>query len=132
MSELQQAVDDLALALEEWKQHRFDPKHYEGGKPFSMELLFEEVEESNRMWKRLTDAIARLTGLQTPNMKKCHYCANRAVKTLVWLKDRSRQPARICLPWCGCDLQVALKRFWPNPYTVVCGTDYEVLNEVPK
>jgi hypothetical protein len=62
----------------------------------------------------------------------CHYCANQSTKTLVWLKDKNRQPARIRLPWCGCDLMAALKRFWPSPYPVQEGVDYEVENPKPK
>lgn len=57
---------------------------------------------------------------------KCHYCENESTKTLVWLKDKRQQEARIKLPWCGCDLQVALRRFWVSPYPVVKGVDYEV------
>lgn len=57
---------------------------------------------------------------------KCHYCENDAAKTLVWLKNRRQEPARIQLPWCGCDLMTALKRFWPCPYPVVEGVDYAV------
>lgn len=58
--------------------------------------------------------------------EKCHYCENKATKTLVWLKNKQGMPARIKLPWCGCDLKTALKRFWPNPYQVIEGEDYEV------
>jgi hypothetical protein len=57
---------------------------------------------------------------------RCHYCDGTATKTLVWLKDKRQQPTKIMLPWCGCDLQVALQRFWPSPYTVVMGVDYEI------
>ena len=60
-------------------------------------------------------------------MLNCKYCENVATKTLVWLKDKRQCPARISGPWCGCDLQEALRRFWPNPYKVVEGEDYEVL-----
>lgn len=64
---------------------------------------------------------------------KCKYCENEATKKVVWLKDRNRQPARIRVPWCGCDLMTALKRFWPNPYQIVQGVDFEVeeLEPVP-
>jgi len=60
---------------------------------------------------------------------KCHYCANAAAKTLCWLKNKKGNPARIMLPWCGCDLMgpAAIQRIWPNPYPVVEGVDYEVL-----
>src|ERR1700753_2697710 len=57
---------------------------------------------------------------------KCKYCEKTAIKQLVWLKNRNREPARISLPWCGCDLMTALKRFWPNPYQVVEKVDYEI------
>jgi hypothetical protein len=57
---------------------------------------------------------------------KCHYCEKQADRTLVWLKDKRQQPARIQLPWCGCDLMVALRKFWPCPYQVQEGVDYEV------
>lgn len=60
---------------------------------------------------------------------KCHYCEKMSTKTLVWLKDKKQKPARIQLPWCGCDLQTALKRFWPHPYTVREGVDYEVVED---
>ncbi len=60
-----------------------------------------------------------------PKTAKCHYCENQSTKTLIWLKDKKQQPARIKLPWCGCDLQVALKKFWHSPYTVVEGRVYE-------
>jgi trehalose/maltose hydrolase-like predicted phosphorylase len=56
----------------------------------------------------------------------CKYCKNTATKTLVWLRDKNQRPARIKVPWCGCDLQLALKRFWGNPYKVVEGSDYEI------
>jgi hypothetical protein len=56
----------------------------------------------------------------------CHYCKRPATSVLVWLKDKNRLPARICLPWCGCDLMTALKKFWPNPYQVKDGVDYEI------
>ncbi len=58
--------------------------------------------------------------------EKCHYCDSPATKTLVWLKDKRQRPARIRLPWCGCDLMTALRRFWPSPYPVVEGEDYAV------
>lgn len=58
--------------------------------------------------------------------KKCHYCENQATSTLVWLKDKNQRPARIQLPYCGCDLMVALKRFWKHPYQVIEGRDFEV------
>jgi hypothetical protein len=47
---------------------------------------------------------------------KCHYCEEPATKNITWLKDRRQRPARITLPWCGCDLMEALKRFWISPY----------------
>lgn len=59
--------------------------------------------------------------------KKCHYCDNAATKMLVWLYDKNKRAARIKLPWCGCDLMVALRRIWGNPYQVHEGRDYEVL-----
>ena len=62
---------------------------------------------------------------------KCKYCENKAVKRVVWLKDKRGQPARISLPWCGCDLMVALTRFWPCPYQVVEGVDYEIVSLDP-
>jgi hypothetical protein len=63
---------------------------------------------------------------RTKMTDKCHYCDNKATKTLVWLKDKRGNPAEIKLPWCGCDLMVALRRFWANPYQVVEGDDYKV------
>lgn len=71
---------------------------------------------------------AMFGGCKAPT--KCHYCENDATKTVVWLKNRRQEPARIKLPWCGCDLREALKRFWPSPYPVYEGTDYEVEAEV--
>ncbi len=62
--------------------------------------------------------------------KKCRYCDNPAVKTLVWLRDKRGRPARIQLPWCGCDLMVALRRIWGFPHPVHEGADYEV-EELP-
>jgi hypothetical protein len=59
-------------------------------------------------------------------MKPCYYCDNVANKILIWLKDKGGNPTRRELNWCGCDLQIALKRFWVNPYKVVEGVDYEV------
>lgn len=59
-------------------------------------------------------------------LSKCHYCENSATKTLVWLKDKQGRPDEIKLPWCGCDLMTALKRFWRTPYPVVEGDDYKV------
>jgi hypothetical protein len=59
-------------------------------------------------------------------MTKCKYCDNPATKTLVWLKDKQQRPARIKLPYCGCDLMIALKRFWTKPYQVREGIDYEI------
>jgi hypothetical protein len=56
---------------------------------------------------------------------KCKYCDNEAIKTLVWLKDKNQRQTRIQLPWCGCDLMVALTKFWKYPYLVVKGVDYE-------
>jgi hypothetical protein len=55
----------------------------------------------------------------------CKYCDQPATQTLVWLFDRQRRPARIRVPWCGCDLMTALKRFWPNPSPVREGYHYE-------
>lgn len=62
------------------------------------------------------------------NEAKCHYCDNPATKFVIWLKDKHGQPARtkMRISWCGCDLTEAMKRFWPNPYTVRLGVDYEV------
>lgn len=57
---------------------------------------------------------------------KCNYCENEATRTLIWLLDKQRRPARIRLPWCGCNLQVALMRFWRYPYKVIEGQDYSV------
>lgn len=57
---------------------------------------------------------------------KCHYCENNASKTLVWLYDKNRNPSRIKLPWCGCDLMAALRKIWSSPYPVVEGSDYEI------
>lgn len=59
-------------------------------------------------------------------MTKCKYCEKEAIKYIVWLLDKQQRPARIKVPWCGCDLQVALKKFWKNPYRVVEGIDYEI------
>lgn len=57
---------------------------------------------------------------------KCHYCDNTATKMVVWLKNKKGEAARIPLPWCGCDLMTALKKFWPSPYQVVEGRDYAI------
>lgn len=57
---------------------------------------------------------------------KCHYCENDATKTVVWLYDKYKDPSEIKLPWCGCDLTKALRRFWSSPYPVVEGVDYRV------
>ncbi len=57
---------------------------------------------------------------------KCHYCENAASKTLVWLYDKRHQPARIKLPWCGCDLMTALRKIWVSPYQVVEGVEYVI------
>jgi hypothetical protein len=57
---------------------------------------------------------------------KCKYCENEATKTLIWLFDKQHRPARIKLPWCGCDLMTALRKIWFFPYQVVEGVDYEV------
>lgn len=62
---------------------------------------------------------------------KCHYCENEATKNVVWLKDKRRQPARIVLPWCGCDLMTAIRRIWASPYQVVEGVDYAVETLAP-
>lgn len=69
--------------------------------------------------------VAAYIKIKDEKTAKCHYCENQSTKTLIWLKDKKQQPARIKLPWCGCDLQVALKKFWHSPYTVVEGRDYE-------
>ncbi len=58
--------------------------------------------------------------------KPCRYCGTATKNRVVWLKDKQEQPARIRVPWCGCDLRQGLKLFWPNPYQVVEGVDYEV------
>ena len=52
-------------------------------------------------------------------MLKCYYCDNQATKTLVWLKDISKKPARIKRPWCGCDLQISFQKFCKYPYKVI-------------
>lgn len=62
---------------------------------------------------------------------KCKYCDREATRTLVWLKDKRQRPARIKLPWCGCDLMTALRRIWACPYQVQEGRDYEVLSRPP-
>lgn len=59
-------------------------------------------------------------------MIKCQYCANEATKNVVWLKNKRQESARIKLPWCGCDLMSALKKFWPIPYQIREGIDYEI------
>lgn len=56
----------------------------------------------------------------------CHYCICQANKTLVWLKGKDGRPAMIRLPWCGCSLNVALKRTFNNPYPVSEGRDYKI------
>lgn len=61
-------------------------------------------------------------------MKKCHYCDNESVQTLVWLQDKNGDPAQIRLPWCGCDLMTALKKFWSHPFPVREGTHYRIEN----
>lgn len=68
--------------------------------------------------------VHRVKKYKDPN--KCNYCENAAKKTLVWLYDKSHQPAEIKLPWCGCDLMTALRRIWPCPYQVEEGVDYRV------
>jgi hypothetical protein len=72
--------------------------------------------------------VRQLSGENRPKAKPrtCKYCENPATKTLVWLKDKGGRPARIRLPWCGCDLMTAFRRFWMNPYQVVEGRDYQV------
>ena len=57
---------------------------------------------------------------------QCHYCSNKATKYLIWLKNKRQEPARIKLAWCGCDLMVALRKFWYSPYQVREGIDYEI------
>lgn len=57
---------------------------------------------------------------------KCHYCEQQTEQEIVWLKNKFGEPARIVLPWCGCDLNTALKRFWKYPYPVREGIDYEI------
>lgn len=57
---------------------------------------------------------------------KCHYCNNKATKSLVWLKDKRGFPARIRVNWCGCDLMEHLKKIYRNPYIVSQQLDYEV------
>ncbi len=57
---------------------------------------------------------------------ECHYCENKATKKVVWLKDKNGNPARIALPWCGCDLMEALTHFWGQPYQIVEGIDFIV------
>lgn len=56
----------------------------------------------------------------------CHYCSNRAKQNVVWLKDKRGKPARIILPHCGCDLMEAIRQFWPDPYPIQRGIDYEI------
>lgn len=58
---------------------------------------------------------------------KCKYCENTADKHVVWLYDKNHRPARIQVPWCGCDLMTALKRFWQSPYQIREGIDYEII-----
>jgi hypothetical protein len=57
---------------------------------------------------------------------KCKYCDNPATKTLVWLFDKNRRPTKIRLPWCGCDLMVALRKIWSNASPVTEGYHYAV------
>lgn len=63
---------------------------------------------------------------------KCHYCDKKAKQTLVWLKDKQGSPARISLPWCGCDLMAALRKIWASPYQVQEGVDYEIIQSRPE
>ncbi len=71
-----------------------------------------------------------LRGLLKMEKTQCHYCDKDAVKTLVWLYDKNQEPAEIKLPWCGCDLMTALKRFWGSPYPVAEGVDYRVETKI--
>jgi len=71
-----------------------------------------------------------LKGLLKMDKTQCHYCENDATKTVVWLKGKDHMPARIKLPWCGCDLMEALRKIWGSPYQVVEGVDYEVEAEI--
>ncbi len=71
-------------------------------------------------------ALEAFDKVATPVAVKCHYCERAADRTVVWLKDKKGAPAEIRLPWCGCDLMTALKRFWPNPYQIQEGVDYKV------
>ncbi len=67
----------------------------------------------------------------TPPPVKCHYCDNQATQSVIWLLDKRGRPARIKLPWCGCDLMVAIQRFWAHPYQIVEGVDYRIDYDQP-
>lgn len=74
------------------------------------------------MFQRIIRLAKSLIGGESA--RKCQYCEGQASKTLVWLFDKQGRPANIRLPWCGCDLMTALRRFWNNPYQVREGIDY--------
>ena len=101
---------------------------------FTFKKPEEAIEKFFALWNEyeIGEHFVELTGSGCPGalkeepVVKCKYCDNEATKTLVWLKDKRRLPARIKLPWCGCDLMTALKRFWASPYQVVEGVDYEI------
>src|SRR5689334_3980939 len=80
--------------------------------------------ECNRegKYRPLPDAPPEVAG----QPQKCYYCDNPAIKRVVWLKDKRQQPAEIKLPWCGCSLMDALKRYWPMPYQIVEGEDFRI------
>ena len=62
-------------------------------------------------------------------MAQCKYCDKEATKTLVWLYDKQRKPARISVPYCGCDLMTALQKIWQNASPVTEGVHYEIMTK---
>ncbi len=63
--------------------------------------------------------------------KTCHYCSQNATQNVVWLRNKSGDPARVVLPHCGCDLMAALRKLWPNPYRIRLGEDY-IIEPLPE
>lgn len=51
--ELQTIVNEFIAALEDYKKHRYDPKHFEDGKPFNFNKMFEEIEVNNTRQQRI-------------------------------------------------------------------------------
>lgn len=74
----------------------------------------------------IRDIVAYLLWLFSITGKKCHYCDNRATRTLIWLKTKRGSPAEISLPWCGCDLmENCINKIYTHPYQIKEGEDYK-------